>query len=189
MLPAAPTSGHFHAVRFYETPEALSVIVADFLGEGLAIGSPAILIGTPEHAALVSKQLVTRGYDLERLQDADDLLILDAKRLLSEFMIDGMPHPASFRDAIIPVIERACRGRDECVIRAYGEMVDVLWQAGHTVAAVRLEMLWNELARTHDFALLCGYAMGHFYKDASIEEVCSQHTHLVSPTGNAARVQ
>ena len=47
---------------------------------------------------------------------------------------------------------------------AYGEMVDVLWKAGQDVAAIRLEMLWNKLAAMHDFALLCGYAMGNFYK-------------------------
>ncbi|HUE89320.1 MAG TPA: hypothetical protein VMO26_24845 [Vicinamibacterales bacterium] len=77
-------------------------------------------------------------------------------------MVDGVPDGRLFRDATVPLIERACRGRKDCVVRAYGEMVDVLWQAGHTVAATKLEMLWNELAGTHDFSLLCGYAMGQF---------------------------
>jgi hypothetical protein len=82
------------------------------------------------------------------------------------------------------LIERACRGRKDCVIRAYGEMVDVLWQAGQTAAAIRLEMLWNQLAQTHSFALLCGYSMGHFYKDASQVEIRRQHTHVVSDSGD-----
>ena len=64
-------------------------------------------------------------------------------------------------------------------------MVDVLWKAGQHVAAIRLEMLWNKLAMTHDFALLCGYAMGNFYKDASLAKIHDQHSHVVAGRGLA----
>jgi hypothetical protein len=62
-------------------------------------------------------------------------------------------------------------------------MVDVLWKQGRTVAATRLEMLWNDLARSHDFALLCGYAMGNFYKGTAVEEICAHHSHVLSSEG------
>jgi hypothetical protein len=106
--------------------------------------------------------------------------MVDAEAMLARFMVDGMPDPARFRDAMVPLIERAGRGRKDCVIRAYGEMVDVLWKTGHTVAAVRLETQWNQLAQSHAFALLCGYSMGHFYKDAAYKEICNLHTHVSS---------
>jgi hypothetical protein len=64
-------------------------------------------------------------------------------------------------------------------------MVDVLWRDGQSVAAIRLEMLWNRLAMTHDFSLLCGYAMGNFYKDANVADICEQHTHAIGPDGTA----
>jgi hypothetical protein len=64
--------------------------------------------------------------------------------------------------------------------RACGEMVDVLWQDGLRAAAIRLEMHWNQLAMTHDFSLLCGYAMGSFYKDAGMRDVCAQHSHVIA---------
>ena len=63
-----------------------------------------------------------------------------------------------------------------------GEMVDILWQQGNESGAIRLEILWNQLASTYDFALLCGYAVGHFYKetrDSRFDEVREQHTHIV----------
>ena len=88
----------------------------------------------------------------------------------------------------VPAIEKACAGRKDCVVRAYGEMVDVLWKAGQTVAATRLEMLWNDLARSQSFSLLCGYAMGSFYKDAAVEEVCSHHSHVIAESGDAVYV-
>jgi hypothetical protein len=182
----AQASGHFHAVRFYESADALAVIVADFLAEGLASGWPAVVIATAEHWSLVAPHLVNRGFDLERIQARDDLVVVDAQKTLGSFMIDGAPDALLFRETVVPLIERACQGRRDGVIRAYGEMVDILWQAGQTVAAVKLEMLWNELARSHDFALLCGYSMGHFYKHAALDEVCAQHTHIVAASGEVA---
>jgi hypothetical protein len=178
-------SGHFHAVRFYKDPDSLSRIVADFVGDGLAAGEPAIVIATPEHRALVVRNLQALALDVEALQRAGDLFLLDADQTLAAFMVDGMPDPALFMETIVPVIEQACRGRKDCVVRAYGEMVDVLWKAGQTVASTRLEMLWNNLAASHMFSLLCGYAMGNFYKDAAVEEICSHHSHVVSDSGHA----
>jgi hypothetical protein len=195
-MPTARRSGHFHAVRFYESPEALSRIVADFLAEGLAQGLPAVIIATAVHRTMFEAQLQARGFDLQRLTASDDLIIVDADAHLATFMVDGMPDADRFRAATIPLIERASRRRQACVIRAYGEMVDVLWQAGQTVAATRLEMLWNELAATHDFALLCGYSMGHFYKHVGgdqlrhgPEEIYEQHTHVLSASGMAAPIR
>jgi hypothetical protein len=141
------------------------------------------VIATPEHAEAIRNVLVTHYFDLTQLQAAGDLILLDARETLSRFMRDGMPDGTLFRDSMVPVIDRACRGRTDCVIRAYGEMVDVLWKEGKTAAAIRLEMLWNQLAQTHSFSLLCGYSMGHFYKDVGQPDIRRQHTHVVSDSG------
>jgi hypothetical protein len=34
---------------------------------------------------------------------------------------------------------------------------------GLTTAAIKLEVLWNQLAMTREFSLLCAYSMGNFY--------------------------
>jgi hypothetical protein len=181
-------TGHFHAVRFYKDAESLCRIVGNFLAEGVASAQPAIVIATPAHRAGITEFLAGKSIDTVALERNGALLILDAEETLSQFMVDGMPDPALFRAAMIPTIEKACGGRKDCVVRAYGEMVDVLWKAGQTVAATRLEMLWNDLARSQSFSLLCGYAMGSFYKDAAVEEVCRQHSHVISETGEAVYV-
>jgi len=176
-------TARLHAVRFYESRESLARIVGTFLGEGFLAGLPAIVIATPQHGDAIKQSLSAHYFDVARLEAANDLIVVDAVETLSRFMVDGMPDAARFNDAMIPLIDLACRGRKDCVIRAYGEMVDVLWQASQTAAAIRLEMLWNQLAQTHLFALLCGYSMGHFYKDVGQHEVRQQHTHLVSDSG------
>jgi hypothetical protein len=175
----------YHAVRFYENKASLCKLVAEFLGDGLAIGQPALIIGTPEHRAAIADELRARHFDVERLQAAGEVLMLDARTSLATFMVDGIPDGDLFHARTTASIAQLCRGRRDCTIRAYGEMVDLLWKDGESTAAVQLEMLWNRLAATHDFSLLCGYAMGNFYKDASVGDICHHHTHVIASDGSA----
>jgi hypothetical protein len=180
-------NGHFHAVRFYDNEAALCRIVATFLREGLAIGQPALVIATPEHSQGIIAELRARELNVTALQASDDLVVLDAVDTVKTFMVDGLPNAALFTESATTALDRAKRGRANRTVRAYGEMVDVLWKQGRDVAAIQLEMLWNRLARATDFSLLCGYAMGSFYKDASVQDICRQHTHLVAADGTARR--
>lgn len=173
----------FHAVKFYESRESLCQIVADFLSEGLVQQQPALAIATPEHRAGILAELRGRNLDVDRLQATGLLTLLDVSDLLDGFMVDGMPDAALFIAATSLAIERACRDRKDVTVRAYGEMVDVLWKAGHDAAAIRVELLWNKLAMTHDFSMLCGYSMGTFYKDADLAAIHGQHSHVVSRLG------
>ena len=181
----AKAQGHFHAVRFYDSEVSLCRIVAGFLKEGLMLGQPAIVIATPEHSQGIVAELRARDVEVKALQAEGDLVVIDAAELMARFMADGVPDREKFRAAIEPVLDRARRGQRDCVVRGYGEMVDLLWKDGRDIAAIQLEMLWNQLGRTAGFSLMCGYAMGNFYKDASIQEVCRQHTHLVSSDGTS----
>jgi len=83
-------------------------------------------------------------------------LLLDARDTLNQFMVNGQPNGALFRASASAAIQRVCGDRRRCTIRAYGEMVDLLWKDGISGAAIKLEMLWNHLANTRDFSLLCG---------------------------------
>jgi hypothetical protein len=186
---ATNETGHFHAVKFYESQTSLCRIVAEFLGEGLITRQPGLVIATPEHRAGIVAELRARHFDVDAMQDAGDLLLLDASEALATFMVDGMPDADLFAYHTTLAIEQVCRGRKDCTIRAYGEMVDVLWKSAQEVAAIRLEMLWNKLAMTNDFELLCGYAMGSFYKDASLAEIHSQHSHVVGGHGLSKHAQ
>src|SRR6202049_647642 len=84
-------AGQFHAVKFYESRESLCRIVAEFLGEGLVTQQPALVIATPEHRAGILAELRARYFDVDGMQAAGDLLLLDAAEMLATFMVDGMP--------------------------------------------------------------------------------------------------
>lgn len=174
------TSSSGHYVQFYEDDEFLYEIVADFLEVGMLAGEPAIVIATESHRAGFSRALELRKVDIEGAHASGQLTMLDAHATLSLFMRDGMPDRSLFRSAIGPVIEAGRRSGER--IRAYGEMVDVLWRAGNPQAALRLEGLWNELGQAQSFSLLCAYVMGNFYKasdQADVVRICDAHAHVL----------
>jgi len=172
-------NGHFHAVRFYENEASLCRIVATFLREGLAFGQPGLVIATKEHANGIVAELRARELNIDRLMASHDLVLVDAMEALKSLMVGGRPNAEKFSATARAALDQARAGRRGVTIRAYGEMVDVLWKQGLDVAAIQLEMLWNRLARNGEFSLLCGYAMGSFYKDAGMRDICAQHSHVI----------
>ena len=172
-----------HIVQFYDDDAFLAKTVAKFVGAGFAADQPAIIIATPEHRDLITDRLGDHGIDISRSRRAGNLTMLDARDTLDQFMINGSPDRERFRHAMGQAL-RASRRREGSVTRAYGEMVDLLWKDGNTAGAIRLEDLWNELAGTYEFSLLCAYAMGNFYKATdgpAFHAICRQHSH-VRPT-------
>lgn len=163
------TPANDHAVRFYESDRSLALIVADFLDNGLAAGNPAVVIATPARRAAIVRELSARSWDVVELLGVSRLVLRDAEATLSAFMTGGHPDPERFRTTMRDVMTRTCLGREDCTLRMYGEMMDVLWESGRRDAAIRLEMLWNQLARTRPFSLICCYVMGHFYKEVNVD--------------------
>lgn len=184
-----PVPAHeHHAVKFYENETSLFTTVAGFLGQGLVDDQPAIVIATEAHRVSILRFLRGRLVNVKQAERRGDLVVLDAHETMAGFMVDGMPDAAAFDASVGQTIARLLKRRPRnTMLRAYGEMVDVLWKEGRSAAAIRLEILWNRLAAIHGFALLCGYSMGNFYKETrQFEQVCRQHAHVVPPNPPSA---
>ncbi|HWW87369.1 MAG TPA: MEDS domain-containing protein [Vicinamibacterales bacterium] len=179
-----------HTVHFYASEKSLFTTVAGFLGKALVDGQPAILFATAAHRTPILESLKRLLIDVDQAQRAGDLILVDAHRALSTFMVDRVPNAAAFEANVGTIISDVLKRRAPGVmIRAYGEMVDVLWKGRQFEAAIRLEMLWNKLAKQFGFALLCSYAMGAFYKQTEqCEEVLRQHAHVLPPSQRDPRL-
>jgi MEDS: MEthanogen/methylotroph, DcmR Sensory domain len=173
---------HYHAVQFYKDGASLAKTVARFFEEGLRAGQPAVMVATPSHTKAIVHALSAGGCNVHSLRRKGQLQTLDADKVLTSFMVGGTVDPVLFKSNVGDVIERLCQDRKPCPIRAYGEMVDLLWQRGNADAAIRLEILWNQLASNYEFSLLCGYAVGQFYKetrDPRYADICAQHSDVL----------
>jgi hypothetical protein len=176
---------HHHAVQFYGTDESLFTTVASFIAEGLVACEPAVVIATPGHRIPIVSHLRARLIDCERALRNGDLVLLDAEATLDLFMVGELPDAGLFESNVGRLLEQAINGRQRTLLRAYGEMVDVLWKQGRSEAAIQLEILWNKLAVKYHFALLCSYSMGGFYKQTQqLEEVIALHTDVVAHDTN-----
>ena len=180
-----------HVVRFYEDEGFLLDAVAHFTAAGLATGEPVLLVATDAHRVAFLDRLRRNQCNVDAAIASGQLVLLDAQQTLLRFMVGDEPDWTRFRDTVGPVLEACRSGRAGNRVRVFGEMVDLLWRGGNHTAAIRLEDLWNELARRQSFTLLCAYSMGNFYMPGDAElfdQVCGRHTHIIPPDGTAEMV-
>ena len=178
-----------HVVQFYGHDEELTERVADYLLEALGGGGAAIVIATPEHRQAFETRLKQAGADLETARDGGAYLARDARATLGEFLTaDRLDHAAFDHAAFDRVIGGLIRqaGTGGRPVRAYGEMVALLWDDGLVNAAVELESMWNELGRRHSFTLSCGYRASSMAGEAdAFAELCRLHREVVGPVAAA----
>jgi MEDS: MEthanogen/methylotroph, DcmR Sensory domain len=175
-----------HAVQFYGRDEELAERVTGYLLGALASGGVAIVIATPEHRREFEIRLGQAGVDLTAAGDDGSYLARDAAQTLSELMAADQLDSAAFDRVIGTVI--AAAGAAGRPVRAFGEMVALLWYDGLASAAVQLEMMWEELASRHPFSLFCGYRADSGTSDmAAFAEVCRLHEEIVGGRSATAR--
>ena len=174
-------SPHDHSVQFYQSDLFLADVVATFLEEGFHAGDVALVIATPQHQALFCAQLASRGLDVAALLRHQRLVMLDATEAVRRIVDHGRVDEAAFHEFVGPSLQALATHAAGANVRAYGEIVDLLWGAGERSAAIRLEELWNALRERHRFSLLCAYLMDSFVKHHGIGDVCATHTHVHTP--------
>src|ERR1700722_14387257 len=138
------TGSHKHSVQFYDDELVLAKNVSDYLGEGLRRGDRLVVIATPSHRESFIRELQGQGFDPAGAVQEGRLLLLDAAETLAGFMLEGQPEAGRFADTVGALIRKLPAAAGDVELPPYGEMVDVLWHAGYSSAAMSLEQLWNE---------------------------------------------
>jgi hypothetical protein len=168
-----------HIAQFYENDNVLVDTLTGFVGGGLNAGESSIVIATPDHLAALNRRLVDSNVDLTRAIAEDRYIALDAETSLARFMIDQMPDEDLFRVFVEELMRRGTTNNRR--VRAFGEMVALLWARGDAAATVRLEFLWNRICENGSFSLLCAYPKAGFTEDPtrSMANICAAHSRIV----------
>lgn len=170
-----------HLCEFYSDSQALADSVCDYVVPGITRGDGVILIATAENLTKFQEILERRSIDVHRAKSVGKLLMLDAHDMLAKFMVNGSPDSEKFHKTIGELI-KDFKDKYPC-IRAFGEMVNILWEENNLAGAIRLEELWTELNAKYHFSLLCGYSDKKFRKKMNVEAlkaICATHTHMIS---------
>jgi hypothetical protein len=155
-----------HIVHMHHDRGFLLDAVADYFETGARQGEIGIVIARPEFRETLTQRV-------------PGLKMLDAERTLALFMVGDMPVWNRFHAVIGGLIAEMRLEHDG--VRAYGEMVDILWQAGNKKGAIKLEEFWNELGRLQTFSLFCAYQLDSLEECAcggAMDSISRVHTHL-----------
>jgi signal transduction histidine kinase/ActR/RegA family two-component response regulator len=171
-----------HFVQFYEDDAFLVDAIGRFIGGGLEAGDAAVVLATERHRSGLADRLRARGLDPAALREAPGYVELDAAETLTRLLVRGRVDERRFVEIIGGALARASQARRRPCVRVFGELVALLWADGRHDAALRVEELWNDLARVHAISLLCAYPMRGFDRDAhrgAFLRICAEHDEVV----------
>ncbi len=166
-------------VQFYADEPVLLDTLESFITSGLSGGESAIVIATGEHLAAVDARLKAAGVSLTIAKARDRYIPINAQDLLARFMSGGWPDEERFTRAMVALLDRASAGGSR--VRVFGEMVALLWSKGQDAATLRLEQMWHDLCRAHDFSLFCAYPRDILKGDdeTKLRELCESHARIL----------
>jgi hypothetical protein len=168
-----------HVVQIYENDKVFLESLTGYVGTGFLSGDAVIVIATAEHIKALERALTSQGFNLSSLKARKQYVPLDASESLKKFMVNNWPDEDLFVEFVTGILNSVKSNRK---VRAYGEMVALLWEQGLNGATVQLENLWNKLHHHHDFTLFCAYPKIGFTQDIhnSIESICSVHAKVIN---------
>jgi hypothetical protein len=169
-----------HFVQIYEADDVFVDTLVGFVSGGLKEGHAAVVIATPVHRQELERRLTEMGLDVAAARACDQFICLDAEETLAKFMVDGWPDKDRFTSVVSDLLDRARRNGRQ--VRAFGEMVAVMWAKGYHGATVQLEHLWQHICQSESFALFCAYPKAGFTENASasIAKVCAAHSKVLA---------
>ena len=109
---------------------------------------------------------------------------VDVAETLATFMVDDRPDTARFLKAANNLISAAKASSGEHArVAACGECAPILWEQGKADAAVEVEQLWDEIAKSSNVDILCGYVLSSFQREQEshiYERICAEHSAVSS---------
>jgi MEDS: MEthanogen/methylotroph, DcmR Sensory domain len=168
-----------HIAQFYDHDGVLLDTLAGFVRGGLKAGESVIVIATREHLQALDDRLNSTGVNVAMTRLLDQYITVVAQEALDTFMVKQWPDDRLFFELVMGLINRARAGGRP--VRAFGEMVALLWARGDTAATIRLEHLWNKISKEQLFSLFCAYPKTGFTEEASksVAEICAAHSRII----------
>lgn len=175
-----------HVVQIYEHEKEFLNLLEGYVSGGFATGDAVVVIASPDHLAALETRLRASGSDPEVLKATDQYIPLDVNVTLAKFMVNDWPDYSLFMETISAIFSRA--RKDSRKVRAFGEMVAILWGKGNSGATIMLEQLWNMFCEKEPVTLLCAYAASAFAQEpaVSLQNICKTHSKMIAGAGNSS---
>jgi DNA-binding NarL/FixJ family response regulator len=176
---------HHHEVLFYSDDAVFLERFTRCIGAGLKAGNSAIANVTKPHLEILIQKLKAERVDVDRAIQQGTFISLNVADTLSTFMANGLIDPVRFLRVIRGFIEAAAQAAkvEHPRVVFCGEGVGLLWVQGKTDAAIRVEQLCSELAKTHEVDILCAYPLSSIHDEEDehkFQNICAEHSGVYS---------
>lgn len=173
--------GRCHEVHFCSDDALFLDGLTRFISAALRAGKAVIVIGTESHRESLVERLEADGLDIRGATREGRYIALDAVDTISKFMVNDMPDPVRFVKVLGDLISAASKQAKAMhwPVAVWGECAPTLWAEGKSHAAIRVEELTNEIARTYDVEILCGYLLERSRCEEdpyTFQRICEEHS-------------
>jgi hypothetical protein len=173
-----------HEAGFYSDDASLLDGFAQFVGAALKVGNAVIVVATEAHRSGLMPRLKAHGVDIAAAIEQGRYISLDAAETLSAFMVNNLPDPVRFLNFVGDLVMAAAKAaKGDHGVAACGECAPLVWAQGKVEAAIQLERLWGELAKTYGVDILCAYPLGSFQGGVGsnmFDKICAEHSAIHS---------
>ena len=143
-----------------------------------------MVIATRSHRTELERRLSANGVDTDKAALQGRYIALDAIETLPKVMVEGLVDEGRFREIVGGALVKAesSIARKQGRVAVFGELVALLWAADRPSEAIRVEQLWNDLAKSHSFSLLCAYPIAGCNHERHIEpflQMCGEHSSVI----------
>jgi DNA-binding NarL/FixJ family response regulator len=149
-----------HEALLYSSGELLLDQWASIAEDALNAGATFIVLTFDARQSRLQAMLEARGVNVARAVRDGRYLSLSVPEAISRWMVNGLPDETRFWSAVTSVMLTAAKAStaEQPQVVACGECAPSLCAQGDAEAAIRLEQLWDEVAKTYHLDVFCGYA-------------------------------
>jgi DNA-binding NarL/FixJ family response regulator len=171
-------ASHRHGLLFCSSDAVLVAAFSRFIAGALDRGSAVIVLVTDTHDRSLQRTLHASQVDIAHAIRQQRYVSVSITELLAKVMVNGRPDPTQFlnaaEDLLTEVVRRA--GADT-EIAACGECSPTVWADGNVEAAIQLEQLWDDIAKSRQMDILCAYPLAARDESvAAVRRLCAEHT-------------
>jgi CheY-like chemotaxis protein len=172
-------SAHSHALHLYDDDEALLLGLTGRVEAALKANDPMIVVATESRRTSLLARLQARSVGVAAAIDQGLFVLMDVDLALSAFMVNDLPDPIRLRNVLGDLVSSASEAvnSEHPRVVVFGEIAPTLWVRGHAEAAIQLEHLTDEFARTRNVEILCGYVLDTVQREQVeiYQRLCSEH--------------
>jgi len=171
-------ASHRHDLVFCSSDALLVAAFSRFVGGALDRGNAVIVLLTDAHERSLKRTLQASQVDLALAIRQQRYVSVSINELLAKVMVNRCPDPARFLNAAEELLNEVARhaGQHAKVV-ACGECSPTVWADGKVEAAIQLEQLWDDIAKSRQMDILCAYPLAARDESvAAVRRLCAEHT-------------